>query len=157
MGEAKQKPPADEDNELETHEFLISLIPHGKMSKFLLSQKVGKVLLAQGPRINTRLLDKIDSFEWKTVVMIAGGTGVSPMIQLINYYLWLGVSEMPYLFLVWNLKSPDHGYEHVLGLEDLERRAKGNAYANRKNAQQQRKMRQEELVLPEDPLDSVFR
>ena len=39
----------------------------------------------------------------------------------------------------------------------IERREKGNVYANRKNAQQQRKMRQEELVLPEDPLDSVFR
>ena len=125
MGEAKQKTTTGEDNELELHEFLISLIPHGKMSKFLLSQKVGKVLLAQGPGINTRVLDKIDSFEWKTVVMIAGGTGVSPMIQLINYYLWLGVSEMPYLFLVWNLKSPNHGYEHILGLEDLERRANG--------------------------------
>lgn len=39
----------------------------------------------------------------------------------------------------------------------IERREKGNVYANRKNAQKQRQMRKEELVLPEDPLDSVFR
>ena len=39
----------------------------------------------------------------------------------------------------------------------LDRLEKGNSYKMRKDAQQQRKMRKEELVLPEDPLDSVFR
>lgn len=38
-----------------------------------------------------------------------------------------------------------------------ERRNKGSAYVDRKNQQKRRKVRKEELVLPEDPLDSVFR
>jgi ribosome biogenesis protein BRX1 len=38
-----------------------------------------------------------------------------------------------------------------------ERRNKGSAYMDRKNQQKRRKIRKEELVVPEDPLDSVFR
>jgi ribosome biogenesis protein BRX1 len=38
-----------------------------------------------------------------------------------------------------------------------ERRNKGSTYQDRKNQQKRRKVRKEELVLPEDPLDSVFR
>jgi ribosome biogenesis protein BRX1 len=39
----------------------------------------------------------------------------------------------------------------------VERRNKGSAYVDRKDQQKKRKVRKEELVLPEDPLDSVFR
>ena len=39
----------------------------------------------------------------------------------------------------------------------LERRNKGSTYVDRKDQQEKRKVRKEELVLPEDPLDSVFR
>ena len=38
-----------------------------------------------------------------------------------------------------------------------EKRAKGRVYEDRKNVQSMRKERKKELVLPEDPLDSVFR
>jgi len=38
----------------------------------------------------------------------------------------------------------------------LERRDKGNAYEERKRSQEKRKARKRKLVLPEDPLDSVF-
>ena len=34
---------------------------------------------------------------------------------------------------------------------------KGRVYEERKNAQKKRKLRQEAIVVPEDPLDSVFR
>jgi ribosome biogenesis protein BRX1 len=36
-------------------------------------------------------------------------------------------------------------------------RQKGLSYMARKDAQKKQKLRQQELVLPEDPLDSVFR
>ena len=39
----------------------------------------------------------------------------------------------------------------------MERREKGHSYMERKQSQKKRKLRKEELVLPEDPLDSVFR
>ena len=46
--------------------------------------------------------------------------------------------------------SPNH-------LRSLERQEKGQAYEMRKDAQKKRKLRNEDLVLPEDPLSSVFR
>ena len=42
-------------------------------------------------------------------------------------------------------------------IRSLERKDKGQAYETRKDAQKKRKLRHEELVLPEDPLANVFR
>ena len=42
-------------------------------------------------------------------------------------------------------------------IRSLERKAKARTYIQRKEAEQQRKRRREELVLPKDPLDSVFK
>lgn len=39
----------------------------------------------------------------------------------------------------------------------MERKAKGRAYEDRKVSQTLRKERKENIVLPEDPLDNVFR
>ena len=38
----------------------------------------------------------------------------------------------------------------------MQYKRKGNSYVQRKESEKKRKTRQEELVLPEDPLDSVF-
>lgn len=42
-------------------------------------------------------------------------------------------------------------------VRSVERREKGESYVNRKDAQKKRKRRNENIVLPHDPLDSVFR
>lgn len=42
-------------------------------------------------------------------------------------------------------------------LRSLERRDKGNAYVDRKDSQRKRKEREQKIVIPENPLDSVFR
>lgn len=42
-------------------------------------------------------------------------------------------------------------------IRSTEKKDKGNAYKNRKMSQKRRKERKSKLVLPEDPLDSVFR
>jgi ribosome biogenesis protein BRX1 len=42
-------------------------------------------------------------------------------------------------------------------IRSREGKRKGQSYVDRKESQSQRKVRQSELVLPEDPLDSVFR
>lgn len=39
----------------------------------------------------------------------------------------------------------------------LEKRTKGNSYESRKNAQSERVERKTNMVLPEDPLETVFR
>jgi ribosome biogenesis protein BRX1 len=39
----------------------------------------------------------------------------------------------------------------------IDRRSKGSHYEHRKNSQKERQERKSQLVLPEDPLDSVFR
>jgi ribosome biogenesis protein BRX1 len=39
----------------------------------------------------------------------------------------------------------------------MQNKRKGMTYEQRKESQKKRKTRQEELVLPEDPLDNVFR
>eukprot|EP00934_Nitzschia_sp_Nitz4_P007908 Nitzschia sp. Nitz4//scaffold112_size70979//26430//27603//NITZ4_005900-RA/size70979-augustus-gene-0.92-mRNA-1//-1//CDS//3329533259//7898//frame0 len=39
----------------------------------------------------------------------------------------------------------------------MQYKRKGNAYMNRKQSEKKRKVRKEEIVVPEDPLDSVFR
>jgi ribosome biogenesis protein BRX1 len=52
-------------------------------------------------------------------------------------------------------KNPD--FVSPNEIRAAERRTKGNSYVERKESQKKRKERKEELVLPEDPLDSVFR
>lgn len=52
-------------------------------------------------------------------------------------------------------KNPD--FVSPNEIRAAERRNKGSAYMDRKNQQKRRKIRKEELVVPEDPLDSVFR
>jgi ribosome biogenesis protein BRX1 len=42
-------------------------------------------------------------------------------------------------------------------IRSLEHQRQGHVYEERKKAQEMRKERQEQIVLPEDPLDSVFR
>ena len=42
-------------------------------------------------------------------------------------------------------------------VRSMEKKRKGMSYEQRKESQKKRKTRQEQLVLPEDPLDSVFR
>lgn len=42
-------------------------------------------------------------------------------------------------------------------IRSMQNKRKGLSYESRKNAEKKRKTRKEELILPEDPLDGVFR
>jgi len=75
----------------------------------------------QGPSTNSNVLKKIQKDNWESIVMFAGGSGVAPMLQTINYYL---KSFQP-LFLVWVLKSPKHNYVEEIDLDELSKRSKG--------------------------------
>lgn len=52
-------------------------------------------------------------------------------------------------------RNPD--YVSPNATRAMERKAKGHAYEDRKMSQNLRKERKELIVVPEDPLDSVFR
>lgn len=51
--------------------------------------------------------------------------------------------------------NPD--YQSPNEIRSMEKRDKGNDYVNRKQSQKKRKERNENIVVPEDPLDTVFR
>ena len=52
-------------------------------------------------------------------------------------------------------RNPDYVSPNTI--RSMERKAKGRAYEDRKLSQTLRKERKEQIVVPEDPLDSVFR
>jgi cytochrome b involved in lipid metabolism len=107
------EPNRNESSEV-TLDFIISLIPGGKMSKFFLGLRAGKAILAQGPRTSPKTLESVRPEKWKSVVMIAAGTGVASMLQMIDYYL--SRTDLPFLYLIWILKSPDHSYLDAIDL-----------------------------------------
>lgn len=107
--------------------FIISLVPHGKMSSALFNIKEGKRLLIQGPRkVKDEFWNKINHGvnQCKFVFMLAAGTGILPLIQIIDYHLHQHSGNVRF-FLVWLIKGPKHGYEKTLGLNDRERKSRG--------------------------------
>lgn len=111
----------------ECYDFVISLIPGGQMSNFFLGLKTGKLLLAQGPKINPRAVSTFKNQKWKSVILLAGGTGVASMLQVIDFYLSKNRrgEEGPRLFLLWILKSPANNYQDILGIKARVKRSRG--------------------------------
>lgn len=116
----------------EIYDFVISLVPDGQMSKIFLNIKPNKTILCQGPLVSHRTIQMIDQ-GWKTVIMLAAGSGISPMLQVIDNYMkgFAGQnfprrsSQWPRMFIIWFLKSHHHNYADMLGLESRARRSRG--------------------------------
>lgn len=75
--------PVSDDDQRGSVDFVIKLYPEGKMSKVISAMKVGDKLPMKGPR---------GRFEYKpnmvlNIGMLAGGTGITPMFQVINAIL----------------------------------------------------------------------
>ena len=67
-----------------------------------------------------------------------------------NFIPWFGKLSIFVLLISWDFVSPN--------VKRAERkRGKGKMYEDRKRAQESRKIRNENIVVPADPLDSVFR
>jgi len=126
----------DDDTDEEVFDFVISLVPGGKMTKIFLDMRVGKVLLAQGPTVNQETVTTFRTGGWSSVVMIAAGTGVSPMLQVIDYYIgklsaeFKGLestmdTEVPNLYLMWIVKGPKYNYAETLALDSRVERSNG--------------------------------
>ena len=108
------------------------------MSNIILNLKRGKTLLVKGPHLNRDNIEIIDQngFKLKSILMFAAGTGISPMLQIIDWYVlkyynrlnstirkenWKG----PQIYLVWVLKSLKHNYVKYIGLEKYARDLSG--------------------------------
>eukprot|EP01083_Nonionella_stella_P078134 213638_1 len=63
-------------------ELLIKVYPTGTMSKHLFNMQVGDTLDVKGP-----FLKKAYPFGKKAIAMLAGGTGITPMFQVIQEFL----------------------------------------------------------------------
>lgn len=106
--------------------FIISLVPGGKMSTVLLDLKRGKSLLVKGPAVNPSTIQRFDNTDWGSVVMIAAGTGIAPMLQVIEFYLSSPPNRAkPRLFLLWIIKGPEYDYSQSLGLQQQVERSRG--------------------------------
>ena len=118
---------AQDEIDDECYDFIISLIPGGQMSNFFLGLKTGKLILAQGPKINPRAVSIFKNQDWKSVILLAGGTGVASMLQVIDFYLARKRrgEEVPRLFLLWILKSPANNYQEILGIKARVKRSRG--------------------------------
>lgn len=91
--------------------FAIKAYPDGMVSKFLQSRQAGDVLCVSGPFCKRRNVFN----EFKTVLMIAGGTGVTPMYQLLRHSILSGVNTTDYTLLFLNKTDKD-----IFLQEDLE-------------------------------------
>jgi Cytochrome b5-like Heme/Steroid binding domain len=107
-------------------DFIISLIPGGKMSAVLLDIRTGKSILAKGPVVNPSIIQRFENLAWETIVMVAAGTGIAPMLQVIDRYLSRSASKtdastksFPRMLLVWVVSGPGYDYSESLGLEKL--------------------------------------
>ena len=105
------------DDDEECYDFVITLVPGGQMSNFILGLKRGQLLLAQGPKVSPPVVNMFSKPTWNSVVFFAGGSGIAPMLQVIDFYLEKEHrDEIPFLFLVWVVKSPAHGFHETLGI-----------------------------------------
>ena len=106
------------------YEFLLTLTPDDKMCNFLSQKKVKSHIMVRGPYIMSSVLDKIDGHRWKNVLLLASGTGIAPMLPIIDYFLdplGKNIREStppkskydgrPRILLVWILKSKTHNFE----------------------------------------------
>ena len=112
------------------YEFLINLVPNGLMSTFLNSKKKHAHIMVQGPLANEVVIGKICDVEnqKREIVLIAAGTGVAPMLQMIDHFLderqTSGLEPptasniKPRVFLCWIVYCPALSFEEAAELRE---------------------------------------
>lgn len=75
--------PVSDDRQLGFVDFVIKVYPTGKMTPLLEELKVGDTVPMKGPRGQFRY----QANKWRAIGMIAGGTGITPMYQVLNAIL----------------------------------------------------------------------
>ncbi|CAJ1928336.1 unnamed protein product [Cylindrotheca closterium] len=115
--DAMRKDGLDVNNDEEVLEFLISLRAGGQLQKSCMSWTIGKTLPIFGPTVNPKVLQQLGTTpRSKSLILFAAGTGIAPMLQLIDFYSPKRMKDSPSIFLIWILKSPMHNYNEWIGL-----------------------------------------
>ncbi|KAJ3723284.1 hypothetical protein C8R42DRAFT_579682 [Lentinula raphanica] len=83
--------------------FWIKKYPHGEVSRWLHSKRVGDEVEIRGP-MQTWLWQ--DDSTWDEVVMLSGGTGFAPFYQLFHDIISQGVSPETRFTLIHSSRSP---------------------------------------------------
>jgi benzoate/toluate 1,2-dioxygenase reductase subunit len=90
-------------------EFLIRLVPGGRMSSYLLSARPGDLMELEGPFGFFNITDAN-----RPILMVAGGTGIAPMLSMLQHLLNHGVvSNRMRLLLGTSLRPPDFCVERL--------------------------------------------
>ena len=85
----------------------------GRMSKVLKSLRPGTELRFTGPSVRQKILPPVDRNYgygdrcWRHLVMIAGGTGYTPMLDALMHHLEYGTDEVKLWFVWFNRKQID--------------------------------------------------
>jgi len=85
----------------------------GKLTNAMHNKRVGDILFVRGPYGNGFI---IDEFQGQHLVIVAGGSGVSPVKPIIDYY-YEHESEIEKLDILLGFRTPND----ILFLEDIER------------------------------------
>ncbi|EFJ48792.1 NADH-cytochrome b5 reductase [Volvox carteri f. nagariensis] len=75
--------PVSDDDQLGSVDFVIKIYPQGKMSQVIAKMRVGDTMLMKGPK--GRFIYAPNMV--KNFGMLAGGTGITPMFQVLNAVL----------------------------------------------------------------------
>lgn len=126
-GEVHAKPytPISSDDELGYIELVIKIYEQGKMGQYLDHLSIGDYIEIQGPRgrlhydrpshISYQKPGKVDNYNFETINMIAGGTGLTPMYQVIQQIIKDENDHTKVKMIYGNISQDD-----ILCLKDLQ-------------------------------------
>jgi len=107
-------------------EIVVKIYPQGKMGQYLDHLAIGDMIDVRGPtgpmnydrpsHITFRRLHKSTSFNFKTMNMIAGGTGLTPMYQVIQCVISNPTDHTKVKMIYGNISEDD-----ILCQDDLEK------------------------------------
>ncbi|KAL9189115.1 hypothetical protein ACHAXT_011605 [Thalassiosira profunda] len=100
------------------YDFFISLVPRGKMSGFLATRTPGKPMMVKGPLASKPYLEKLAAKSWTNACLIVQGTGITPAVQLIDFFLKM--ESPPKITLVWMIQGEKGTFEEALNLPERE-------------------------------------
>ncbi|GLC37383.1 hypothetical protein PLESTB_001593200 [Pleodorina starrii] len=95
--------PVSDDDQLGSVDFVIKIYPQGKMSQVIAKMEVGDTMLMKGPKGRfTYTPNMVEHFG-----MLAGGTGITPMFQVVNAVLKDPKDRTKVTLLYGNLTEDD--------------------------------------------------
>jgi hypothetical protein len=101
------------------YEFFISLVVGGKMSSVFSKKKIGKSIMVKGPMISSSFMTKLKQRQWSNMCLIVQGSGISPGLQLIEYFLRM--NKHPRISLLWCAKNRHPDFVKAVKLGDHEK------------------------------------